>query len=88
MYWPACDVITGYRVWVTVKLMPISNTMSPGPISSTLSDTANGISVTVHCTVWETPAVTVESLGEVVTSGAGSVECKSRELEEISNAVS
>ena len=72
VYWPACDVITGSRVWVTVKLMSVANTLSPGPISSTVGDTARyGISVTVHCTVCESPAVTVESPGEIVTSGAG-----------------
>ena len=79
VYWPACDVITGYRVWVTVKLMSVANTLSPGPISSTVGDTARyGISVTVHWTVCESPAVTVESPGEIITSGAGSA--REREL--------
>ena len=69
VYWPACDVITGSRVWVTVKLMSVANTLSPGPISSTVGDTARyGISVTVHCTVCESPAVTAESPGEIITS--------------------
>ena len=78
MYWPACDVITGYIVWVTVKLMSLANTLSPGPISSTVGDTARyGISVTVHCTVCEPPAVTVESPGEIVTSGAGNARERS-----------
>ena len=73
VYWPACDVITGSRVWVTVKLMSVAaNTLSPGPISSTVGDTVRyGISVTVHCTVCESPAVTVESPGEIMTSGTG-----------------
>ena len=72
VYWPACDVITGSRVWVTVKLMLVANTLSPGPISCTVGGTARyGISVTVHCTVCESPAVTVESSGEIITSGAG-----------------
>ena len=73
VYWPAYDVITGSRVWVTVKLMSVANTLSPGPISSTVGDTARyGMSVTVHCTVCESPAGTVESPGEIITSGAGS----------------
>ena len=72
MYWPACDVITGSRVWVTVKLMSVANTLSPGPINCTVGDTARyGISVTVHCTACEFPAVTVESSGEIMTSGSG-----------------
>ena len=72
VYWPACDVITGSRVWVTVKLMSVTNTLSPGPISSTVGDTARyGISVTVHCTVCEIPAVTTECSGYTMTSGDG-----------------
>ena len=68
VYWPACDVITGSRVYITVKFMSLANTLSPGPISSTVGDTARyGISVTVHCTVCESPAVTVESSGEIIT---------------------
>ena len=52
--------------------MSVANTLSPGPISSTVGDTARyGISVTVHCTVCESPAVTVDSPGEIITSGAG-----------------
>ena len=83
MYWPACDVITGSRVCVTVKLMSVASTMSPGPISSTVGDTAKcGISVTVHCTVCESPAITVESPGEIITTGSGSAgereQCKKR----------
>ena len=81
VYWPACDVITGSRMCVTVKLMFVVSTMSPGPISSTVGDTDRyGISVTVHCTVCESPAVTVESPGEIITTGSGSAgkreQCK------------
>ena len=55
-----------------MKLMSVANTLSSGPISSTVGDTARyGISVTVHCTVCESPAISVESPGEIVTSGAG-----------------
>ena len=72
VYWPACDVITGSRVCVTDKVILVASTMSPGPISSTVGDTARyGISVTVHCTVYESPAVTLESSGEIMTSGGG-----------------
>ena len=72
VYWPACDVITKSRVCVTVKLMSVASTMSPGPISSTVGDTARyGISVTVHCTVYESPAVTLEPSGEIMTSRGG-----------------
>ena len=72
VYWPACDVITGSRVWVTVKLMSVTNTLFPGPISSTVGDTARyGISVTVHCTVCDIPAVTAECSGYTMTSGHG-----------------
>ena len=70
VYWPACDVITGYSVWVTVRLMLVANRLSPGPISSTVGDTVKyGTWVTMHCTVWETPAVTVETPGTNMTSG-------------------
>ena len=66
--WPACDVITGSKKWVIVKLMSVANTLSPGPISSTVGDTARyGISVTVHCIVCESPAVTVDPTGCIVT---------------------
>ena len=58
VYWPACDVVTGYRVWVSVKLMSVANTLSPGPISSTVGERARY--VTVHCTVCEPPAITVD----------------------------
>ena len=62
MYWPACDVITGSRVWV-IKV--VANTLPPGPISSTVGCTArNGMSVTVHCTECVSPAVTVEYILE------------------------
>ena len=55
-----------------MRLMSVANTLSPGPISSIVKDTARyGISVTVHCTVCESPAVTAESPGDIVTSGAG-----------------
>ena len=43
VYWPACDVVTGYRVWVSVKLMSVANTLSPGPISSTVGERAIGM---------------------------------------------
>ena len=69
VYWPACDVITVIKVWVSVKLMLVANTLYPGPISSTVGDTARyGISVTVHCTVCESPAITVSYCGETITS--------------------
>ena len=72
VYWPACDVFTGFRVWVSVKLMSVTNTRSPGPMSSTVGDTARcGISVTVHCTVCESPAVTLETCRNIITSGSG-----------------
>ena len=75
VYWPACDVITGSRVWVTVKLMSVANTMSPGPISCTVCSTSRSeILVTVHCTVCVSPAVTVASPGDIMTSGAGRAE--------------
>ena len=63
-YWPACDVITGSRVWLRAKLVLVANTLSPGPISSTVGDTARyGISVTVHCTLCLPPAATIELSG-------------------------
>ena len=51
--------------------MLVANTLPLGPISSTVGDTARyGVSVTVHCSVCESPTVTVESPGEIMTSGA------------------
>ena len=71
MYWPACDAITGFRVWVTVKPISVANTLLPGPISSRLGDTARyGILVNVHFTVCESPAVTVKFSRDIMTSGA------------------
>ena len=59
-------------MWAIVKLMLVANTLSPGPISSTVGDTARcGISVIVHCIVCETPTVILESFGEIITCGAG-----------------
>ena len=61
-------------MWVNARFVAVANTilMSPGPISSTVVDTARyGISVTVHCIVCESPAVTVETFGEIMTSGGG-----------------
>ena len=50
----------------------VANTMSPGPIRSTVGDTDRyGISVAAHCIVCESPAVTVETSGEIMTSGGG-----------------
>ena len=72
VYWPASDVFTGSTVWVSIKPMTVATTLLlPGPISSTVGRTARcGISVTVHRSVCESPAVTVES-STVATSGAG-----------------
>ena len=59
---------------VNVKFVVVANAVliSPGPLRSTIGDTARyGISVTVHCTVCESPAVTVETFGEIMTSGGG-----------------
>ena len=69
VYWPACDVITLIKVWVSVKLMLIANTLPLGPISSTVGDTARyRILVTVHCSLCASPASTVSYCGETVTS--------------------
>ena len=70
MYWPASDVFTGSTVWVSIKPTAVAR-LPPGLISSTVGCTARcGISVTVHCRVCESPAVTVES-STLATSGAG-----------------
>ena len=70
VYWPASDVFTGSTVWISIKPMAVAR-LPFGPISSTVGRTARcGISVTVHCRVCESPAVTVES-STVANSGAG-----------------
>ena len=72
MYCPASDVLTGSTVWVSIKPMTVATTLLlPGPISSKVGRTVRcGISVTVHCRVCESPAVTVES-STLPTAGAG-----------------
>ena len=55
----------------------VANTMSPGPISCTVGSTSRSeLIVMVHCTLYVSPAVTVESSGDIMalTSGAGRAE--------------
>ena len=71
VYWPASDVLTGFRVWVRDGPEPLATSLLLGATHWTVGATVRkGTTDTVHSSSCWSPAVTVEST-VVVTSGDG-----------------
>ena len=63
VYWPASDVLTGFRVWVRDEPEPLATSLSPGATHWSVGATVRkGTTDTLHSRACWPAAVTVESI--------------------------
>ena len=76
VYWPACDVLTGSRMWVRDGLEPLATSLLLGATHWSVGATVRkGTTDAVHSRVCWSPAVTVEFI-VVATLGDGRAKWK------------